>query len=243
MTVSGRLRGGAYRTWRSLWLPISRSPRWFPLLVTVQRRGLAPCHADHDLVIEGFPRSGNTFATQAFLAANPDASVSHHMHTPANVLRALEFGVPALVVVRTPADAVLSEVIREPRKSVAQALREWLSFYETVRPHLDAVVVAPFDQVTTSYDKVIAALNATCGTDFNAYVNSATADAAVLAGIDERARGRGKSGTTLETQVPRPSKAREQRKQEIVAQLQERTARRLLVRAEALYAELVDDTR
>lgn len=234
------MRARGYDAWRAGWMGISRSPRWFPALVRVQRRDLEPCGPHHDLVIDGFPRSGNTFATHAFLSVNPQARVSHHMHTPANVLRALEFGVPALVLIRPPADAVLSEVIREPRKSVPRGLQEWLSFYETVRPYLDRVTVAPFSAVTSAYDKTLTVLNERSGTAFAIYVNSPATDAAVLAGIDERARARGKAGERLERQVPRPSVSRAVHKREMVTHFDEPRTRVLLERAVALHAEYLD---
>ena len=42
------------------------------------------------MVIEGFPRSGNTFAVFAFRhAQRRDIRVAHHLHAPAQVIRAV----------------------------------------------------------------------------------------------------------------------------------------------------------
>ena len=219
------------------WLPISRSPRWFPSMVRLQRkRRNRPVRPDDQIVIDGFPRSANTFSSRAFLVANPGAAVSHHMHAPANILLAVRYGLPAIVVVRTPVDAVMSEVIREPRKRLRRGLLEWSSFYETVLPVLDRVVVADFTTVTTDYSVVIEEVNRRFGTAFAPYRNSPESDQAVFASIEAGARSRGKSGSRLETQVPRPSHERGERKEALEAEVARPELRPLLDRAEALYA-------
>ena len=141
------------------------------------------------------------------------------MHAPANVLLAVRYALPTIVVIRTPVDAVLSEVIRQPRKRLRRGLLEWNSFYATVRPVLDRVVVADFATVTTDYAVVIDEVNRRFGTNFVAYHNSAEADEAVFASIEAGA-GAGKSGSRLETQVPRPSKERADRKAALEAELE-----------------------
>jgi hypothetical protein len=228
----------AFEWSRRFWLPISRSPRLFPAMVRVQRkRRNRPVKATDQIVIDGFPRSANTFSSRAFLFANPDTAVSHHMHAPANVLLAVRYSVPTVVVVRTPVDAVMSEVIREPRKRLRRGLVEWISFYGTVRPVLDRVVVADFATVTTDYSVVIDAVNRHFGTTFVAYHNSPESDEAVFASIEAGARSRGKIGSRLESQVPRPSHERAARKQALESELARPELRPLLDRAAALYAE------
>jgi hypothetical protein len=230
----------AFELSRRVWLPISRSPRLFPAMVRVQRkRRNRPARSTDEIVIDGFPRSANTFSSRAFRFANPDVAASHHMHAPANVLLAVRYALPTIVVIRKPVDAVLSEVIRQPRKRLRRGLLEWNSFYATVRPVLDRVVVADFATTTTDYAVVIDEVNRRFGTSFVAYHNSAEADEAVFASIEAGARARGKSGSRLETQVPRPSKERADRKAALEAELERPALRELLDRAESLYAEYV----
>jgi hypothetical protein len=228
----------AFEWSRRVWLPISRSPRLFPLFVRSQRkRRNVPASPAVAIAIDGFPRSANTFSSRAFLFANPDVVASHHMHAPASILLAARHHVPTIVVVRSPVDAVLSEVIREPRKRLRRALVEWNSFYGLVRPVLDHVVVADFSTVTTDYSIVIEEVNRRFGTSFVPYRNSPESDEAVFASIDAGARSRGKTGTRLETQVPRPSKERSERKAALQAELAAPALRPLVERAQALYAD------
>ena len=89
---------------------------------------------------------------------------------------------------RFPIDAVLSEVIREPRKQLRRGLLEWNSFYATVRPVLDHIVVADFSTTTTDYSLVIDEVNRRFGTNFARYHNSAESDEKVFASIEAGAR-------------------------------------------------------
>ena len=66
-----------------LCLYATRSPR-LPLLTT-------PGSA---IVVDGFPRSGNTFAVCAFMSANPNAAhVARHIHLPVQFALAERYGV------------------------------------------------------------------------------------------------------------------------------------------------------
>jgi len=53
---------------------------------------------DTAIVIEGFLRSGNTFAVAAFRVANgPDVHIGRHLHGAPHVLRAVRYGVPTVI--------------------------------------------------------------------------------------------------------------------------------------------------
>lgn len=120
-----------------------------------------------EVVIEGFPRTGNTFAVIAFTRAQPRAvSVAHHVHLPSMPIRAAREGIPCLVLIREPEETVLSLVVRLPEISVRQALRSYLRFYEPLLPLRRRFVVATFQQVITDLGAVIDRLNRRYGTGF-----------------------------------------------------------------------------
>ena len=228
----------AFEWSRRIWLPISRSPIWFPWMVRAQwKRRNRPARPTDQIVIDGHPRSANTFSSRAFRFANPDVAASHHMHAPANILLAVRYGLPTVVLLRPPVDAVMSEVIRQPRKRLRRGLLEWNSFYATVLPVLDQVVVAEFSTVTSDYAVVIEAVNRRFGTSFVPYRNSPETDEAVFASIEAGARSRGKSGARLERQVPRPSPERAERKAALETELERPELRPLVDRAQSLYAQ------
>ena len=53
------------------------------------------------IVIEGFPRSGNTFAVVAFQQAQRESvRVARHLHMREQVIRAAKWGIPTLLLAR-----------------------------------------------------------------------------------------------------------------------------------------------
>lgn len=219
-----------------MWM--ARSPRLLPLMMHGRRARVAPFLVDarSELVIDGPARSANTFSVQAFRMANPSTRMAHHMHAPGHILRAVRIGVPTIVLLRRPRDAVISEVIREPRKSVRRALLEWISFYEGVAPVLDRVVVANFDLVTSDYATIIDAVNRRFDRSFVPYRNGALADTHTFAVIEGNARARGKTGLVLESQVPRPSDQRGRDRARLEQRYDGPAHCRLVTRAARLHA-------
>jgi hypothetical protein len=73
---------------------------------------------DTQVVIEGFPRSGNSFARRAFIMAQEETfdvtRIAHHLHVPAQIVRAAQWRIPTLVLIRRPRDAVLSFAVWDP---------------------------------------------------------------------------------------------------------------------------------
>ena len=102
----GVTRNFAYRArylvnaYPAIYMPIAR----------LRHRGSAEycVSRDTEIVIEGFGRAGNTFAWLAFASAQQrPVRVAHHTHAAAQVIAAVRLNIPALVVVRSPADAAL----------------------------------------------------------------------------------------------------------------------------------------
>lgn len=191
------------------------------------------------LVIEGYPRSGNTFAVVAFLQAQSNSiRVAHHLHVPAQVMRAARWQIPTITLIREPADAVLSRVVRRPQISVRHALESYISFYETAAEYRNAYVVGTFQEVISEYGTLIERVNAKFGTRFSLFQHTKANVKRVFATIDYLNKVNGEG---LETQVSRPSIEKERLKSEIKGALETKKARSLLAAAEAVYDELTPD--
>ncbi len=131
------------------------------------RKGRAVVGAQTELVIEGFPRTGNTFAVFAFQSAQPrPVRIAHHLHAPAQVSAAVASGLPVLLLIRPPEDAVVSTVMWWPYVRPGDALPAYAAFYERLLGLRDACVVARFDEVTSDMGAVIDRLNARYGLEF-----------------------------------------------------------------------------
>src|SRR5689334_19049404 len=67
-----------------------------------------------EIVIEGFPRSANTFAVVAFrLAQQREIEIAHHLHAAAQIKHAINLKVPVIVLIREPSDAILSVAVKD----------------------------------------------------------------------------------------------------------------------------------
>jgi hypothetical protein len=192
---------------------------------------------DTQLVIEGFPRSANTFARVAFNRAQSERMrIAHGLHVPAQVIRASRWRIPALVLMRKPKDAVLSFAIRDPI-SVDQALRYYLSFYETVEEYRDAYVLGLFEEVTEDFGEVIRRINDRFGTVFSPFSHDERNVEDVFARIEKNSRKRF-GETSLEDKVSRPFASREKLKREVGYELEDQKRRDLISRAETVYDRL-----
>jgi len=88
-----------------------------------------------ELVIEGFPLSANTFAVVAFeLSQKKKVKTAHHLHNPGQVCEAARLGIPAVVLIRRPLDAIASFLVRDPSYDVASAIQKYCRFYEPLLP-------------------------------------------------------------------------------------------------------------
>ncbi len=201
--------------------------------------GAKPVRRDSELVIEAFPRSGNALAVFAPIRSQDRVvDLAYHFHALAQLIAAARWRRPALLIVRPPADAVHSLVLREPQISPRQALPSWRRFHEPLLPHVDAFVVTTFDQVTSDFGAVVRRINARFGTGFAPFVHGADNIAACFEAIEARSAQRFGGGAVVETGVARPSTIRRAQKGQIVEELRAVRLASALTHAESIYGEL-----
>jgi hypothetical protein len=134
---------------------------------------------DTELVIEGYPRSANSTTTYGFLDRQPRlVKVAHHKHHAAQLLFAAKHNIPAVMLIRRPEQAILSNLAlvleaqqRNPQTkkgtlTFSDVLSSWLAFYRAVEHHTDHFVIAPFEEVTQDIGSMIRQVNEKFGTDF-----------------------------------------------------------------------------
>ncbi len=135
-------------------LPFSEKNRW---------KKISP---DKDICIEGFPRSANSFFSKAFRMYNPTAKAAHHMHAPLQVIKAIEYGIPCVVLIRKPIDAIASVLVVDRSLSTRFAIQSYINFYERVWPLRADVVVSDFKDTTQRPHQVVERVNQRYGTSF-----------------------------------------------------------------------------
>jgi len=136
-----------------------------------------------DLVLEGFPRSANTFLYRTLRAAlGEEQKIAHHVHRSQQVAMAARYGVPAFVLYRTPVAAIASLLVRFDGKiPVEQCLSDYIAFAETTLSlsRNELVHVLTFDEVILEPDAVANDILAAIGSSENVtpeMVKKATAD-------------------------------------------------------------------
>ena len=218
-----------------------------PVFLPLQRRLTPESARDRaitdrtELVIEGFPRSGNTFASKAFaLSQRQPVVVASHVHLPAQIKLAVRRGVPTLVLVRDPVDAAVSMAIADPHHRVEHLVRYWTHYHREVRPFLGDVVLATFTETTTDFGEVVDRLNERFGTSFDRFEHTPEHVAEVFAAIDDKQRVVHGEARYREA-VARPDASRGAARAALTARLDRPEAAALVARARALHAELVRD--
>ncbi|MFW6154848.1 MAG: hypothetical protein ACOC95_06485 [Planctomycetota bacterium] len=198
--------------------------------------GAPAFRAGTELVIEGFPRCANTFAVIAFQLAQPrPAALAHHVHMPAQVIAAARRGTPALVLIREPLAACRSYLVRCPYFKPADALNDYVRFYEAVLDYRQDFVTATFEQVTGDFGRVIDRINARFGTSFRRFKHTDANSAAVFDHLESINRGRRASKKVNEQGIARPSGSRGDDAAEAQAALTRPEHRSRVRRAEELY--------
>ncbi|WP_372368427.1 hypothetical protein [Candidatus Uabimicrobium sp. HlEnr_7] len=133
-----------------------------------------------EIVIDGYPRSANSFALAAFKSAQKkNYSIATHVHTSSQIVMACRYKVPTLVLIRKPSDAVVSHKslsleINDGDKSLRKIplslyLKAYIQFYSLIYPYRDRFVLGKFEQVTTDFSSVIREINSRFSTSFTVF--------------------------------------------------------------------------
>lgn len=221
--------------------PLARTPHLWDAAMRVRpSKNATLARRDTAIVIEGYLRSGNTFSVAAFQIANgPDLHIGRHLHGGPHVLRAVRLGLPTLVLIRQPRDAVLSYLVRRATLTPHDAVLEYLDFYRTAWPVRNSFVVGLFDDVTSDFGAVLDQVNRRFGTSFRRYEPTPENEARAFALVEEMNRLE-TGGEVVESLVGRPSAERSLRKRELEALLDRpKTAARLRY-AENLFQRYVE---
>jgi len=134
--------------------------------------------ASTQVVIEGYPRSANSYFFSAFkLMQERELKIATHVHTSAQVIRACQLRLPTIVMLRHPLDAAMSfkaldcqcnpeKVHKYLKIPLSQYLKRYYRYYEHIYPYREQYIVALFEQVVQTISPTIQQLNKHFNTDF-----------------------------------------------------------------------------
>lgn len=187
------------------------------------------CRSDDDLCLEGYPCSANTFSYVLLKQLNRELSVGHHTHSIANIKIALKHGVPAVVLIRNPKDAISSRIVRFNRE-IDECVLEYIAFYGYVLKNLAKITVLPFEEVVHDTERSIDHIVKSTGIDLPCEDLEAVKQKVFVRIKDWTDRHRDRSNISL------PVKEREAKK----AKLEQRILQsRYFDRAEAIYLDIL----
>jgi len=139
------------------------------------------------LIIEGYPRSANSFAVRAFKMANDKGSPSRiatHLHSPASIHLGIARKIPTLVLIRKPEECIVSWIAltfqlgklsldqfgtKRLERLFAYWTRRYASFYNSILPYSEQYVSARFEDVTTDFARTIDKLNRVYSKNFELF--------------------------------------------------------------------------
>src|SRR5690606_28325884 len=145
----------------------------------------------------------------------------------AEVLEAVRLGLPTIVLVRRPQDAIRSLKAVEPQLDPNRELKRWISYYERVEPLRERFVVSDFERTTADLGSVIDEVNARFGTRFRRFETTEESCARVFDRVRQDQEGQGTQKFAGE-----PGEGRQSR----LHGPELRFDPRLLERADAIYA-------
>lgn len=198
MIMNSRRRG--VTSWR-LVRALRRQLSLYPALYLPIRRARKPetvVRRETELLIEGFPRSGNTWAEALIRQCSPrEIMLAHHSHAVAHVRYAVTLGVPTVILYRNPDDAVRSYLtLFNNHIDARDAYLDYVAFYEAVLPLSGrGALFVSFEELTRETVEVVDMLNDAFSLDLDsAVVREETGKLAVYQRMDEKAARLGSMG-------------------------------------------------
>lgn len=88
--------------------------------------------SESDIVIEGCPRSANTYFMRILRAAcEHKLSIASHVHRPEQLIMAHRYDTPCVALFRDPLESVASLVVRDERYKIGSSMKNYRRFCET----------------------------------------------------------------------------------------------------------------
>jgi hypothetical protein len=219
---------------------LGSDPLTLPILLRLTPTGTSKQITENtDLVVEGFPRSGNTFMVTALEnAAHHRIRIASHVHHVAQVKLACQRALPTALVVREPLDTLASYLTYGQHGRPARCIEEYISYHRELLPYLDQLVVCHFDENVSDLSAVIERINERFDLALPPFDGSPENRKRV---IDEIATFHRLTHPRLQSDfvAPRPTEARRAVTERFRAELEQPRYAKLLAEARELYGYYV----
>lgn len=172
------------------------------------------CNSDTELIVEGFPRSSNTYFVdfiQYLSKKGRNINLAHHTHSIDNLLLGMLYKKPCLVLIREPVEAITSFVVYS-QNEIPDVAKQYLEFYLKILNLKGEILIADFRTIVNDINKVIDRLNKEFLLQIPKSLNAAE-DSLIVSEIDrERALARRAEDEYIRT-VGAPNDKRDQIKE------------------------------
>jgi hypothetical protein len=140
---------------------LGHDPLFLPVLLRLTPLGLSRQITDKtDLIVEGFPRSGNTFTVFALQdVAQNQLRISSHVHHPSQVKLAVQRDLPTVLVIREPIGALASYLTYGRHGRPTDVFREYYAYYQELIPYADRVLILNFEEIISDMPAIIDRIN------------------------------------------------------------------------------------
>ena len=199
---------------------------------------------DSELCIEGFPRSANAYPVAAMRVANQGLGhIARHSHLAGQVQKAVAFGVPTIVILRAPIDAIVSLKLREPLLELETIMESYLRFHHGIKEVIPGILLVRFETVTSDYTSIIDAVNEKWElkldtiADHSEWHSLATEEVHRMA-IDYEER-QSLDPSTREMRIAVPNESRKGLKESIILELSQKKHEHLLSETVSIYDSLL----
>ncbi|NDY74289.1 hypothetical protein DO021_20600 [Desulfobacter hydrogenophilus] len=190
-----------------------------------------------NLIIEGYPRCGNTFCVAAFYYfSENNLSIARHRHEIGHVKHALFTGVPILIVFREPIEAISSFIVREG-VSERFAVNFYIKFNSFILKNRDNLLLFDFNDIVNNIKGVVNCFSKKCGLTLIGFDNKGDVDEIKNIVIEMEKKDSG-SDNVRSTHVAYPNKSRDILKNKVKYRLINQHST-LLEKANNIYSELM----
>ena len=115
--------------------------------------------SETDIVLEGFPRSANTFSYVALKNIAPKLKIAHHLHLPVQIISGVKQKKPVVILIRRPKDAIISLLLRNSKININDAIKHYEVFYKIALKYKDKIIIAEFNNVIKDFNIIIKKIN------------------------------------------------------------------------------------
>ena len=142
-----RVFGWSFSVWPSVYV----------FLLSVFRRHIysLSAHRSTDVVVEGFPRSANTYLVEALkMQLNGHANIAHHLHDVSQLTRSEKLALPCFVIIRNPVDAVVCWKLKSPQLRTSMMFKAYKKFYDCCEK-ADHITLLDYNEVINNTSSVV----------------------------------------------------------------------------------------